>query len=55
MIFERVHGGDAETKADRAIRGTASPLGHDVAVTAEFYQVGDDQKIPGKAKLFDDP
>ena len=54
MIADRIHRSDAETKTDRAVRGAAASLHHDVVFAAEINDVPDDQKIAGESELLDE-
>src|SRR5206468_4030956 len=42
MIADRIDWGDAETKTDRAVRGAAAPLHHDVVFATKIDDVPDD-------------
>src|SRR6476620_3281242 len=51
MIFYRINRRYAEAITDGAIGGAAAALDHDVAFTAEIYDVPNDQEIAGETEL----
>ena len=50
MIADRIDRRDAEAITDRAVRGAAAALHHDVVFAAEIDDVPDDQKITGETR-----
>src|SRR5262249_30497915 len=52
--FDRIDRRDAKAEADRAVRSTAAPLYHDVALATELHDVPDDKKITGDLQLLDE-
>jgi hypothetical protein len=54
MIAHRIYRRDPKTVANRAIRGTASPLHHDIVLPAKIHDVPDDEKITGEPELLNE-
>ena len=53
MIFHWIDRCNPQAITNRAIRGAASTLDHDVVFPTEINDVPDDQKITGEAELYD--
>src|SRR5439155_22400818 len=51
MIAHRIDGSNAEAITNRAVRGAAPALYHDVVLATEIDDVPNDQKISGKSEL----
>src|SRR5438046_7186996 len=51
MIFHRIDRRNPEAITNRAVRGAAPALDHDVVFATEIDDVPDDQKIAGKPDL----
>ena len=49
----RIHGGDAQAVADRAVGRRPTPLREDVLLPAEVHEVPDDEEVPGEIELLD--
>ena len=51
MIFYRIDRRNPEAITNRAVRGAAPALDHDIVFATEIDDVPDDQKITGKLEL----
>ena len=52
--FDRVARGDAEAITDRAIRGAAPALGHNIVLAAELHEVRDNEEVAAEPELLDE-
>src|SRR4029450_10532141 len=54
MIFHRIDRGNPQAATNRAVRGAAPSLDHDVVFATEINDVPNNQKIAGKPELRDE-
>ena len=54
VIFARINRRNSQTKTNRAVRGAATTLDHDVVFATEIDDVPDNQKIAGKPEFCDE-
>src|SRR5262249_40983880 len=53
MIFHRIHWRNPQAITNRAVRGAAPALDHDVVFATEIDDVPDNQEIAGKLEFYD--